>query len=489
MTPQDKKLDEVSETDVPPPSRRDGAARRGELAPWPAAGRVSALCVVLGLGLFLFVKFFFRQDHSNGLLWAYGVAVTFVVAVQMYIGLFRYRDPVAVARQRLDEAPGESTDAHPLARPPLVTCLVAVHNEEHVLEQCIRSMTSQTYQHLEIIVVDDASTDRTPQLLDELASRYPIRVIKLQSNVGKKRALAAGLLCSTGGILAFTDSDSCWNPDAIEKAVAVFQTHPHVGAVSGHCRALNAEHGLLTKMQDSWYEGQFSVRKAFESVFGAVTCVSGPLAVFRREAIYNYIPAWEQDSFLGDEFRFATDRTLTGYVLMDERSSRKLRTRNVGTEFALPEYAHASWEIVYSKSIRSLTVVPDNLASMLRQQVRWKKSFIRNIFFTGRFYWRRPLVPAVAYYLHVFFVFAGPLVAFRHLVYLPLHGNLESMVLYVFGIVLVGTFFGLAFWREDPESRTGWYYRPLMSLFSTLVISWLVAYSAVTIKKMSWTRG
>lgn len=65
-----------------------------------------------------------------------------------------------------------------------------------------------------------------------------------------------------------------------------------MGAVSGHCRALNAETNLLTRIQDCWYEGQFSIKKAFESVFGAVTCVSGPLAAFRRESIYNYIPAW-----------------------------------------------------------------------------------------------------------------------------------------------------------------------------------------------------
>jgi hypothetical protein len=61
-------------------------------------------------------------------------------------------------------------------------------------------------------------------------------------------------------------------------AVPIFLADAEIGAVSGHCRALNGDRNLLTKIQDSWYEGQYSVRKAFESVFGAVTCVSGPLA-------------------------------------------------------------------------------------------------------------------------------------------------------------------------------------------------------------------
>jgi cellulose synthase/poly-beta-1,6-N-acetylglucosamine synthase-like glycosyltransferase len=94
------------------------------------------------------------------------------------------------------------------------------------------------------------------------------------------------MLAARGDIFAFTDSDSVWARDAIEKIVPIFNHDPEVGAVSGHCRALNANSTLLTRIQDTWYEGQFSIRKACESVFGAVTCVSGPLAVFRREAVY-----------------------------------------------------------------------------------------------------------------------------------------------------------------------------------------------------------
>ena len=52
--------------------------------------------------------------------------------------------------------------------------------------------------------------------------------------------------------------------------------------------------------------------KAAESTMGSVTCVSGPLAVFRRDAVWNYLPAWAHDRFLGGEFRFATDRQLPG---------------------------------------------------------------------------------------------------------------------------------------------------------------------------------
>ena len=134
-------------------------------------------------------------------------------------------------------------------------------------------------------------------------------------------------------------------------------------------------------------------------------------------------------------------------------------------------------------------MVPRSVTGLVHQQIRWKKSFVRNLFFTGGFYWRRPVLAVVAYYLHALFVFAGPIVAFRHVVYLPLHGNIESGVSYLLGILLIGTMFGLAFRREETVNRAWWVLRPLMSFLSTLVLSWLILYSIVTIKKMTWVRG
>jgi cellulose synthase/poly-beta-1,6-N-acetylglucosamine synthase-like glycosyltransferase len=325
-------------------------------------------------------------------------------------------------------------------------------------------------------------------VLRSLAAKYPITVIELPHNSGKKRALSAGLRQARGSLIAFADSDTVWARDAIERAVPIFITNPDVGAVSGHCRALNANANVLTKIQDSWYEGQFSVRKAFESVFGAVTCVSGPLAFFRLSAIYNFMPAWGADTFLGQEFRFATDRTLTAYVLGGSYLGPRVLPSHADSPFAVPSYPARDWKILYSKSTRAWTNVPDTLKGLVKQQIRWKKSFIRNVFVTGRFYWRRPILPAMFYYIHVIFVVFGPFIAARHLIYLPLHGNPMSLVLYLAGISIIGLSFGLAFRHENPGSRL-WLYRPLMSLMSTIMFSWLVFYSAATIKRMIWSRG
>ena len=76
------------------------------------------------------------------------------------------------------------------------------------------------------------------------------------------------------------------------------------------------------------------------------------------------------------------------------------------------DHPERRWRIEYVRSARVLTNVPSSLRSVLRQQVRWKKSFIRNLFFTGTFFWRRGVMPAFLYYGHVLWVLAAPVFAF-----------------------------------------------------------------------------
>ncbi len=155
----------------------------------------------------------------------------------------------------------------------------------------------------------------------------------------------------------------------------------------------------------------------------SVSCVSGPLAGFRREAIYNYFPAWANDTFLGRDFHFATDRQLTAYVLGSVRVGPKLKEQYKHTHFVRTEdHAPAHWKVGYVRSARVETAVPVTMRKLMRQQIRWKKSFVRNLFFTGGFYWRRGPIPAMVFYGHVLFVMLAPVMVVRHLIWAPLHG-------------------------------------------------------------------
>lgn len=131
---------------------------------------------------------------------------------------------------------------------------------------------------------------------------------------------------------------------------------------------------------------------------------------------------------------------------------RKLKQKYANSPFVINEdYEPQDWKIVYCKAAQAWTEVPDSLCRVFKQQVRWRKSFIRNIFFTGAFYWRKPLLPVMVYYLHILFILAGPFISFRHLVYLPLNGNPLSAFLYLSGIAFIGFAFAIAYVIENRE--------------------------------------
>ncbi len=436
------------------------------------------IVLILTLLVVLVVGKAFFTNSPNIFLLVYGVTVTSVVFLTFSISL-RYKDPSIKIRSN-DLTKGMSK--------PLVSCVLAVKNDEKIIARCIDSLIHSDYENKEIIVVNDASTDRTKEILKRYHNKAGVTVINLDINVGKKRAIGKGLRVAKGEIFVFTDSDCVLAPDAISRVIEIFMVDKSVGGVSGHGRALNSSENILTKIQDSWYETQYSVKKAFESVFGSVCCVSGPLAVYRRSAVYNYIPAWENDTFLGEEFRFATDRQLTGYVLGSKFIGESLKRKYKDSEFVTSEnYPTRNWKVLYCKSAKVWTVVPNTFKKLIMQNIRWKKSFIRNLFFTGTFYWRKKTIPAVRYYLGALFILLGPFIALRHLVYLPLTGNLLAGFYYLGGILIIGSLYGFMYKLDNPKSDI-WMYRPLMSLLSTLVLSWLIFYSVFTIRKMVWYR-
>ncbi|MFJ5039306.1 glycosyltransferase [Streptomyces parvulus] len=330
---------------------------------------------------------------------------------------------------------------------------------------------------------------RESPALEILAGELPFTLVRLTENLGKKGALVRACALADGDVLLFTDSDCVVAPDAVRTCVDALVRHPELGAVSGHCRALNTDAGLLARVQDIWYEGQFRVSKAAEASFGSVSCVSGPLAAFRREAIYNYLPAWAEDRFLGAPFRFATDRQLTGYVLGQAWRGRALKERHADSPFVRDhDYPELRWRVGYTRSARVWTRVPSRPAAFLRQQIRWKKSFIRNLFFTGAFMWRRGPGAAALYYGHALWVIAAPVLVVRHLVWAPLHLAGLLTLLYLGGVVLKGCVWGVAY-RFDHPGDPAWRFRPLMSLLSCCVLAWLLPYALLTLRRNVWSRS
>ncbi len=114
---------------------------------------------------------------------------------------------------------------------PLVSCIVPVFNGEAYLGEALDSILAQTWRPLEIIVVDDGSTDGSAALAEAYGA--VVRVIK-QANAGCAAARNAGLAAATGDFVAFLDADDVWHPEKLNRQMARFEARPDLDYTVTH---------------------------------------------------------------------------------------------------------------------------------------------------------------------------------------------------------------------------------------------------------------
>jgi cellulose synthase/poly-beta-1,6-N-acetylglucosamine synthase-like glycosyltransferase len=171
------------------------------------------------------------------------------------------------------------------ARWPRVSVLVPAYDEEQTIERALRSLLELDYPDLEIICVDDGSSDRTLELARRIAERsgqVPLRVLH-QQNGGKWSALNLAWRNASGELFLFVDADSHLDPDAVRWLVRTMAASG-ADAVAGQVRLRN-RHNLLTRLQALEYLACQSAVRAAQHVTGTVLVVPGPIGLYRREAL------------------------------------------------------------------------------------------------------------------------------------------------------------------------------------------------------------
>jgi glycosyltransferase involved in cell wall biosynthesis len=116
---------------------------------------------------------------------------------------------------------------------PLISCIVPVFNGERYLAETLDSILAQTYRPIEVIAVDDGSTDGTGQVIAGYGDR--VRCLR-QANAGPTAARNFGLTAATGALVAFVDSDDLWHPEKLERQVARFLARPDLDVCVSHVR-------------------------------------------------------------------------------------------------------------------------------------------------------------------------------------------------------------------------------------------------------------
>ncbi|MBT3413242.1 MAG: glycosyltransferase [Candidatus Jacksonbacteria bacterium] len=111
---------------------------------------------------------------------------------------------------------------------PKVSILIPCYNQKDVIEQTLQSALAQTYENIEIIISDDASTDNTPQILQDWQARYPqkLKVFLHTENLGVTQNHTRGLQECTGDFIAFLDGDDLFLPEKLEKQINYMLSEP-----------------------------------------------------------------------------------------------------------------------------------------------------------------------------------------------------------------------------------------------------------------------
>ena len=111
-----------------------------------------------------------------------------------------------------------------------VSVIVRAYNRGYVIRQAIESALAQTYPAIEIVIVDDGSTDNTPEIVSNLAHSN-VRYVRHEKNRGAGAACNTGIACASGELIAILDSDDLWMPDKLETQVRVLVGNPGIDVV------------------------------------------------------------------------------------------------------------------------------------------------------------------------------------------------------------------------------------------------------------------
>jgi hyaluronan synthase len=346
---------------------------------------------------------------------------------------------------------------------PTATFVIPCMNEQDAIAHTVRQCLSAEYprEKLEVIVVNDGSTDRTPEILDQLQRDYPeLVVVNWSLNRGKRYAMAEGFRLARGEIIIQLDSDSYIEPAGLRHLVAPF-VNPEIGGVCAHADPTNADQNVLTRMQAAYYFVSFRILKAAESSFMAVFCCSGCSSAYRRELVMPILDEWLKETFLGLPVTWGDDRALTNRILA------------------------AGYRTIYTDRAQAFTICPDNLRTLIKQQVRWKKGWLVNSIFASRFIARtHPFVAFTYFFPLIALTVLTPLVAARALIYEPLvHHTLSAY--YVAGVFSIAVLVTI-FYRHVQRGNKYWPYVFAWSALNMFVLSFVMLYAVATIQNRRW---
>lgn len=284
------------------------------------------------------------------LLWLILILCLLISVVKYVMGIImRFSFPSAIARKDYTYE-------------PTVSVLMPCYNEGKTVYETIESISKSNYPNakFEVIAQDDCSADDSYEWMLKAQRDFTnirIRTGRNTVNSGKARSVCNALQLSAAEIIISIDSDCIFHPDAIRELTACF-AEPRIGSVGGRVGVRNPNDSVITTIQTLIYYSAFQLYKIPENWTRSICCISGCLFAIRRDLLLEIEPAIRARNWFGIPVNQGEDRFLTHQTLL----------RGYGTYI--------------NNDALCWTTVPNTLSVLFKQQLRWRRSIVRDFFFT-----------------------------------------------------------------------------------------------------------
>jgi hyaluronan synthase len=377
--------------------------------------RLILILTLMALFPFLIMR---TDDFTLSLTWVYSILMLFYLYF-MYSQDYRYKPMDDVGYR------------------PNITVIIPCKNEEAVIARTIQSVIDSDYptDKLNIVAIDDGSTDGTYKIM-KLFESDRVKILHHIKNKGKRQAFATGFRATESDLVICVDSDTTVAKDAIRLLVQPF-IDDLVVATCGHGEAANIDKNLLTKVQHYWYQDMFTLVKRMESTMTVVTCCSGILAAYRRNIVSEVLEEFLTEKCFGNDILYGDDRRLTN---LSARGACGISTRDA--------------KVKYQSNAIAYTMVPDNFRTLIKQQIRWKRSWLHGFKLAQTFMWRKKFPIPIYFYISTLSNFAAPVILVLCFVIIPLSGHTKGPIVFLTSIFFIACLRGLNTWNLGDGEKS-----------------------------------
>lgn len=197
----------------------------------------------------------------------------------------------------------------------LVTVFIPIYNSEKYIKETLKSIINQTYDNLEILIIDDGSTDRSLEIINEFKDKR-IKILKNETNKGIPYTRNRGLKNSNGKYIAIMDSDDISMKDRIEKQVNYLQTHPNIDLVSSNIKKFsnNRFENFIYRIHSEFKKYLNDTQVKYNMIFS--NPIPNTSVMIRKETIEKLNLRYDEKFFVAQDYNFWVDMILSNCKLI-----------------------------------------------------------------------------------------------------------------------------------------------------------------------------